>query len=332
MSGFKEIVGHEQIVSYIMQAIQSNKVSHAYVMDGEKGAGKKMLALSFAMALQCEAEHEKPCGTCLSCVRAEHENHPDIIVLTHEKPNSIGVEDVREQLVHDMQIKPYSSPYKIYIVPDAEKMTIQAQNAILKTIEEPPSYGIIILLANNANRFLPTILSRCVMFSLKPVSDAQVREYLMTHLQIADDQMELCVAFAQGNIGKAIRLASSESFYEIKRRALYLLQHVSKMPLHEIISAVKEVSEYKVDIQDYLDILAVWYRDLLYFKATKHIDGIILKDQIAAISEQAKKASYEGVSGILGAIQKANERLRANVNFDLTIELLFLFIKDNMIH
>ena len=182
MSGFQDIVGHKQIIEHLKNAEKLNKVSHAYIFSGEKGSGKKLLASRFAELLQCEGEGEKPCGKCRSCRQAESGNHPDIIRITHEKPNTISVDDIREQLVGDVQIKPYQSKYKIYIVPDAEKMNVQAQNALLKTIEEPPAYAVILFLTTNASSFLPTILSRCVVLNIKPVPDQEVRKYLMEHV------------------------------------------------------------------------------------------------------------------------------------------------------
>lgn len=119
MPGFEEIVGHEQIVTHLKSAMKLGKVSHAYILSGEKGCGKKLLADVFAETLQCEKGGTEPCGSCHSCVQAQSGNHPDIIHLMHEKPNSISVDDVRTQIVNDVLIKPYSGKYKIYIVPDA---------------------------------------------------------------------------------------------------------------------------------------------------------------------------------------------------------------------
>ncbi len=330
MSGFQQIIGHEQIINHLKSAMKWNKVSHAYIFNGEKGSGKKMLANAFAQMLQCEGEGEKPCGTCRSCRQAESGNHPDIIRVIHEKPNSIGIEDIREQLAGDIQIKPYQSRYKIYIVPDSEKMTVQAQNALLKTIEEPPSYAVILFLTTNAASFLPTILSRCVVLNMKPLPDTEVRKYLMEHVEIPDYQADVCTAFAQGNIGKAVKLATSENFNEIKMSALYLVKHIPNMDISEITAAVKAVTEFKVDIQDYLDLLAVWYRDVLYFKATNDVNGLIFKEEVKYIREQTNHGSYEGMEQILQGLTKAKERLNANVNFDLTMELLFLTIKENL--
>ena len=330
MAGFKEIIGHKREIAHLEQAISTGKVSHAYIFSGEKGTGKKTLADAFAMALQCESDGEQPCGRCHSCRQAESGNHPDIIYIRHDKPASIGVEDIRDQLTGDIQIRPYNGKYKIYIVPEAEKMTVQAQNAILKTIEEPPEYAVIILLTANDQSFLDTIRSRCVTLNLKPVPDEQVKAYLMEHLQVPDYQADICASFAQGNIGKAVRLASSDDFSAIKSSAMQLIRNAGSMEISEIIEFVKSVQEYKITIQDYLDILALWYRDMVYFKATKDIDGIIFKDEIRTIRDTVKVCSYEGVEEVMKAIESAKTRLNANVNFDLTMELLFLVIKENI--
>ena len=329
MAGFSEILGHEQIIEHLQNAIKLQKVSHAYILDGEEGAGKKMLARAFAQTLQCERGGVEPCGECHSCKQAQSGNQPDIIEVTHEKPASIGVEDIRGQLCGDIQIKPYSSPYKIYIVDEAEKMTVQAQNALLKTIEEPPAYGVIMLLTTNADAFLPTILSRCVTLKLRPVKNEIIRPYLMEKYHIPDYQAEVCTAFARGNVGKAERLAQSEQFAELKSHLLHLLRHLRDMEVYELTEAVRSASEYKTEINDYLDLMALWFRDVLLFKATRQIDGLVFAEEINAISAQAQKSSYEGLERILKALEKAKVRLNANVNFELTMELLMLTIKEN---
>ena len=329
MPGFEEIVGHEQIVTHLKSAMKLGKVSHAYILSGEKGCGKKLLADVFAETLQCEKGGTEPCGSCHSCVQAQSGNHPDIIHLMHEKPNSISVDDVRTQIVNDVLIKPYSGKYKIYIVPDAEKMTAAAQNALLKTIEEPPAYAVILLLTTNAESFLPTILSRCVTLNLKAVPDEKIKKFLMAHYQIPDYQADVCVAFAQGNVGKAIQLAASDDFNELKASALQLIKRLHDIDLYEMTEAVKQISEYKLQINDYFDLMMIWYRDVLYYKATKDVNGLIFKDEVYDIKRQAEQSSYNGIEEILQALSKAQVRLNANVNFDLVIELLLLTIKEN---
>lgn len=329
MAGFKDIVGQEQIKEHFQNAIAMDKVSHAYIINGELGAGKEFIAEVFAMTLQCEAGGQEPCGECHSCKQALSKNHPDIIHVTHEKPNSIGVDDIRVQVNNDMEIKPYSGAKKIYIINEGEKMTAQAQNALLKTLEEPPAYGIIIILTTNVESLLPTIVSRCVVLNMRPVEDDKVKEFLMSTLHIPDYKAEVCAAFARGNIGKAKALATSEDFDKIKEEAVTLMKYIQDMEIAEIVAAIKKITEYKLDVNSYLDILSIWYRDVLLFKATKDANHLIFKEEIQYIKKAAGRCSYEGVEDIMEALDKAKARLNANVNFDLTMELLLLMIKEN---
>ena len=329
MGSFKDVVGHKDIINYIRNAVREDQVSHAYILNGDRGAGKKLLANLFATTLLCEKGGPNPCNECHSCKQAESGNHPDIIRVTHEKPNSIGVDDIREQVNNTIMIKPYQGPYKIYIIDHADLMTPQAQNALLKTIEEPPAYAVIMLLTENAQVLLPTINSRCVMLKLRYIKDTLIKKYLMETMEIPDYKADVCTAFAQGNMGRAIMLANSEHFNEIREEAVQLLKYIHEMELSEIVQAVNKITVYKLEITDYLDIIMIWYRDVLLYKATKDIDKVVFKDQISCIKEQAKKSSYEGVEQILKSLETAKARLKANVNFDLVMELLFLTIKEN---
>lgn len=329
MAEFRDIIGQEQIKEHLTNAISAGKISHAYIINGEKSSGKEYIAKVFAMALQCEGEGTEPCQECRSCKQALSNNHPDIIRVTHEKPNTIGVDDIRSQVNGDVAIKPYSSPYKVYIINEAEKMNAPAQNALLKTLEEPPEYVVILLLTANLEALLPTILSRCVVLNMKPVSDALVKKYLMEQLRVPDYKAEICVAFARGNIGKAKMLASSEDFENVKSEALSLLKYIQDMELNEIIAAVKKINEYKLEISDYLDIIAIWYRDALLFKATHDANHLVFREEIPALRKTAQRSSYEGIENIIKALDTAKHRLSANVNFELTMELLMTTIQEN---
>ncbi len=328
MNDFSNIIGHETIIEYFRNAISMDKVSHAYILNGEDKSGKLMLAEAFAAALQCEEKGMEPCGNCRSCKQAAGRNQPDILYVSHEKPNTISVDDVRKQINDDIALKPYSSKFKIYIVDEAEKMNVQAQNALLKTMEEPPSYAVILLLTVNADSFLPTILSRCVRLDLKPVSDEKIRKYLIEQKQVSKDQADICVAFAQGNVGKAIRLSDSENFNEMKNSAISLIKRLDEIDLHGMMEAVKKITDYKLEINDYFDFIMIWYRDVLLYKATADANRLIFRDEVYSI-KKASHSSYEGIETILTALDKAKDRLRANVNFELLIELLLLTIKEN---
>ena len=276
MFSFSEIVGHEQIKEHMQAAIRDKKPFHAYLFQGEEGVGKEALARTFAAGLQCQSESaDKPCKECVSCRQMESGNQPDVIWVTREKA-SLGVDEIREQLCNTMDIKPFSSPYKIYLVPEAEKMTEAAQNALLKTIEEPPEYGIVILMTSNISALLPTIQSRCLTMEFRPLSTAVVESYVKEHCQVPDYQARASAAFAQGNLGKAMRYAKSEDFIERKDHIISLLRHVEQMDLSEMLAVIKDLGTRKDEVRDYIDLMVLWYRDVLLFKATKDINQLIV--------------------------------------------------------
>lgn len=328
MINFNQIIGHKQIIEHLQMAIEQKKISHAYILNGENGSGKKLLASIFAKTLQCEKKGKISCNQCKSCLQAEGNNHPDIIKVTHEKV-SISVDDIRSQVNQDILIKPYSSDYKIYIIPEADKMTEQAQNALLKTIEEPPDYAIILLLTDNINRLLPTILSRCVVLNLKVVSKEEIKEYLIRNHNIPDYLAEISADFSQGNVGRAIRYASSAEFISIKEEILHLLKYIDDMEIDEIQAAIKNLSEHKLEINDCIDLMILWYRDVLMFKITRNPNILLYKEEYKFISKQASTRDYEELGNIIKAMEKAKLRLNANANFDTTIELMLLTLKEN---
>lgn len=331
MAGFGDIVGHEQVISHLKNAISMGKVSHAYILNGPEGAGKRMIAEAFARALQCENHDTEGCGKCRSCHQAESRNHPDIIYVNHEKPNTISVADIREQINGTIDIKPYNttSQYKVYIVDEAEKMNEQAQNALLKTIEEPPAYAVILLLTTNADAFLQTIRSRCVTLELKAVADEKIHNMLMRNYQVVDYKADVCVAFAQGNVGKAILLAGSQTFNELKDQTIRLVRKLRDTEVADIMSEVKTIEEFE-QIDDFFDLLLLWYRDVLIYKASGSDAKLIYKDQANEIARQAEDCFFDGLNRILDGISQARRRLHFNVNQDMTLELLFLLIKENL--
>lgn len=340
MGGFQDIIGQDLLKEHMQRGIATGSISHAYILSGEKLSGKKMLARTFAQTLQCEAGGIEPCMNCRSCKQALSGNQPDIITLPLEKPKgkspkeeekkstSLGVDEIRTQLNNDIIIKPYSSPRKIYILRDAEKMTVQAQNALLKTLEEPPSYAVILLLTANINAMLPTILSRCVVLNMKPVPDDLVVGYLMEQMKLPDYKAQVCAAFARGNFGRAKELASSSDFDRMKADVLAVLKNVHRMEISQIMEAVKKAGDYKQQINDYLDMCVIWYRDLLFYKAAADVNRLVFREEISAIRGIAGEVSYEGIEDVIQALDKAKRRLESNVNFDLVMELLFLEMKE----
>ena len=340
----ERILGQNHILRHFENAIRMGKISHAYIINGEEGSGKMNLAIHFAKALQCERNNSNKainedgeritvpgtaCGQCKSCKQTDSKNQPDIKYITYEK-SGIGVDEIREQINDDIDIKPYSSPYKIYIVPESEKMTVQAQNALLKTIEEPPAYGIVIFLTTNADIFLQTIISRCVLLDLKPLKESVVMDYLKDNYDVSEYERKFAADFAQGKIGRAKTIIEGTEFAHLKNNVMHVIKNVKDMTAADIMAVVKDVTNYKLTIDDYLDLMAMWFRDVLMFKSTNDTNYLIFSDEISLIKSQAEVMSYEGIQDILNSIDKVKVRLKANVNFDLCIELLIMAMKEDM--
>ncbi len=323
---FQDIVGQEQITGHLQNAIRMGKVSHAYIIQGEAGSGKKLLADTFATTLQCEERGIEPCGHCQSCKQAVSGNHPDIRRVTHEKA-TIGVDDIRLQLNNDILVKPYSRPYKVYIIDEAEKMTEQAQNAMLKTIEEPPEYAIIILLTVNAKLLLPTILSRCILLNVRPVARQAITGLLTERHGIAGFMAEVAADFADGIPGKAIAYAQSGEFVSLKDEVIKVLRRLGIMPAEEIYKKAKEWSGRKNELPDIFSLMTLWYRDVLVMKSTNGSGRPVFREEERELANQAENLSYARVEECINAIELTRQRMSANVNPEVSLEMLLYTMK-----
>ena len=209
---FPSVVGHHEIKEHLQAALVHDTISHAYLFEGMEGIGKRTLARQFAKALLCTQplEGHRPCGKCVSCQTITSGNHPDVIYLNAGEKASISVETIREGLVQDMSVMPYRSRFKVYIVEEAHRLTVQAQNAMLKTIEEPPEYGVILLLATNIQNFLPTILSRCVRLRFVPLPYGTIGQALTERYGVSEEKEALSADFRQEALRRAMEFAASQ--------------------------------------------------------------------------------------------------------------------------
>lgn len=329
MSDLKRIIGRENVVTQLQKVIESKQPSHAYLFCGPEGVGKEFIAKIFAEALLCEVDNS-PCGSCASCRKVMNKNHIDVRYILPSKGNFLGVDEIRKGLVEDIINKPYEGAYKIYMIPNAHQMTPQASNALLKTLEEPPSYGVIILLAENLESILPTIQSRCMVININPLPEKEIEKYLIEKENLPDFQAKRIAIFARGSIGKALRLAHNQDFIELLGKTVYLLKNIKNKPYYDLVSDMKELERDQGQINDILDIMTVWFRDILLFKATTNPDRILFVDDIVDIRKQASQGSYEGLEIIIESIEKARLRLEAHANFEQTLDLLLESIKTNL--
>jgi len=324
MFAFEEIVGNTRLIGALQAAIRHEQVGHAYIFDGQRGMGKTLVAKTFAKTLQCEERGVTPCGICKSCRMFDSGNHPDVLYPVPTKTKTLGVEDVREQINRAVETKPYAFRYKIFIVESAGEMSAAAQNALLKTLEEPPSYVVFLLLTDGAGLLLPTVLSRCVLYKLRPLPADDVAQHLMEQMQAPADAAHLAAVYAQGSLGRAAELATSADFAVLRERALSVFEGIGRRDLIELFRLAKELEAVKEQMQDVLDIGYMWFRDLA---VTLMLGGgayVLQRDLAARLDAEALTTDCVTVGAQLEAVWRAKRRLQQNGNFQMVMEVLLL--------
>lgn len=325
MYTFEEIRGNTPLVEQLRRSAASGRSSHAYLFLGGAGAGKRLIANTFAKALQCEGE-KRPCDSCKSCHAFNHGNHPDVIYFQPLKNGkTYTIEDVREQLLETVDLKPFQYEKKIYIIEKADTLNIQSQNALLKTLEEPPAHAVFLLLAERAEAFLPTILSRVVVMKIRPLSAETIADYLMQAGHLAEES-HILSAYAQGRIGQALELVEDEGFREMRQDILGKLEVLPSMSEGDAYLLAKDFEVYKNDLR-FLDIMELWYRDLLTAKSLREEGYLIQRDKKDAIFRAAKEPAAL-LAKKAAAVRTARMRLAQNANFRLTMEVMLMDLKE----
>jgi len=327
METFEALAGNPHIKDYFSRAFAGEKIPHALLLTGEAGSGKTMVARAFAARLQCEhPQGLSACGMCRSCKQMAGGNHPDVITVEHEKPRSFGVEDIRGGLVNDMTIRPYASRYKVYLL-DLGDLTItpEAQNAMLKTLEEPPSYGVLVIMTRNAEALLDTIRSRCVQLGMQPVPDETVRAMLAGKITTGADE-DVIVSLARGNVGRALKLAASEDVAEVIAETLAALKNIRRMRADEMQAFTAGLKEKRDAVPEAFSIARFWYRDCLCLKADENAPIVLEKERRAIAAEAAERPAAE-LAGVFDAIGEAEARLAGNVTFEVAMEVLLMAMR-----
>lgn len=325
MCDFKDVPGQEEMKRQLEMSVRRNHLSHSYLLLGEKGVGKLTMARAFAKRLLCTGEGPRPCGRCHSCIQIAADTHPDVVTIQRDK-TALGVDAVREQLAQEIRIRPFSGERRIFIVPEAEKMTQQAQNAILKTIEEPPDYAMILLLAEQEEALLPTIRSRVLRLVFRPVPETEILKRLRA-AGAPPERAEEAARFSRGIYRRAEELVQVEEFYSRYRKTLELLRELPGCNETVFQRTEAEVATLYADPAVFLEFLRLYYRDVLCCKSGGNSAALIFPGEEQTLIRAAKALSYEQLGAILKEIETAEERLRLNVSKELTIELVLLAIR-----
>jgi len=326
MLDFQDILGQDPVRQYLASAAESDRVSHAYLLSGEQGLGKRALAKAFARRLLCENRGQAPCGRCHACIQVEADTHPDLVWIRHEKPGTIGVEEVRRGLCEEAMIRPYSGRRRIFILPDAELMTPQAQNAALKTIEEPPDYAVILLLTGREEALLETILSRTVKLRLRPVPEGVIISWLREKKQIPATEAAMAAAFSGGNPGRALDMAESEEFRQRIGTCVSVLKRLPGSGPETVGALAEELLKTDPGLKEFPDIARMYFRDLLMIRRGE-TEQLYFSGDRSAMRTAAASVSPGQAGHILEMLEQTEDRLRANGNPELLTELLLREIR-----
>lgn len=284
---FEQILGNKKITEQLTNSIKIGNISHSYLFLGTQGIGKKMIAKEFAKMILCTSE-DKYCGVCKSCIEFDTDNNPDFSIIEPDG-NSIKIDQIRE-FQKKVSEKPIISQRKVYIINDSDKMTVEAQNCLLKTLEEPPEFVTIILVGTNENAFLSTIKSRCMILHFEEISEEEILKYLEENYQIKINSQIMIKAF-QGSIGKAIELKDKQEQYEKIENLIYGLEKMDVVDLVNKAEFLYSSKDDKTEILDYMEVI------LMNIAKTSNKYA-----QTIEIAEQTKK------------------RLAANANYDMSID------------
>ncbi len=327
MYSFDKIKGNNLIINLLQSSIFNNNIGHSYIIDGESGSGKTLIANTFAKTLLCEASGVNPCLKCSSCLSFDSKNNPDIIYIQPHNTKTIGTDIIKDEINETVLIKPFKYKYKIYLIEDFNSLSIQAQNSFLKTLEEPPSYIVFLMLTTNYNTLLQTILSRCVILKTKPLTASLIKDFLEE--TIKSDDIDTIASISNGNIGTALNYIEDTSFLEKRSLVLNIIKKLINTDLVETTLLYNDLSDYQNELESILLLFSYFYRDMLIYKNSKNMQNIIQKDKLNDIIELEQRFSEKNLLKKLESINNSIEKLSHNTNKQMTIELLLLKLKEN---
>lgn len=288
---FNNILGNDKIKELLTNSVKNNKISHSYLFIGIEGIGKKLIAKEFAKMILCIDEN-KYCGSCKSCIEFDTDNNPDFKIIEPDG-NSLKIEQIRE-FQSKVAEKPIISNKKVYIINDSDKMTTEAQNCLLKTLEEPPEFVTIILIGSNENAFLSTIKSRCMILHFNKIQDDEIKRFLEENYQNKVNSKIMLDAF-QGSIGKALQIQDKQEEYEKIEKIIYSLEDKDKIDILKMSEPIYKAKEEKFDILDYMNIVFI---------------------------NLAKKSNK--YAQCINIVEDAKKRLQSNANYDMCIDNMLL--------
>ena len=321
--GFSQIVGHQKPLEVVRQALNHGRLHHAYLFAGMEGVGKRTIALALAKAIHCSAATGDFCGECADCMRIQDGNHPDVRLLGPlAGKKEISIQQIRE-LEKELNFRSFSGKKKIAVLDPATLMNLSAQNALLKTLEEPPQESLLILIASNGGALLPTLRSRCLRVSFGPLARELVSGFLISHKGMDGETAEFLGAMSRGSLGAAVSM-ETQDLLERRREWIRLLCGLRGGDYRAASDAAEVLASSKEDCIRFLQWVESWFRDLLAYGVTRNPRDVINLDMLPEVQQQLAATDFERLFARVAEARAALEGIQRNLNRRLILEDLLL--------
>ncbi len=320
------VMGHRRITGLLEQALESDGLSHAYLLEGPDGLGKTTLARELCMALLC-TEDSVPCGNCNACCQVRAGTHAEfrwIQAPEEEKKQAALSVDLVRGMIKDIYLKPYRGERKVYVIPEAHTMTPQAQNALLKTLEEPPSHSVTLLITPEPERLLPTILSRCQRLSFRPVQGSLIQRYLEQEKKLPPEKASHLTAYAWGIPGRALDMLENEKEQKRYKQFLHLMDSFSHRRFDLALESCAMMQEDRREALRVLALWQEWLRDIKILQAGGSREQLIHKNQVRRLKSQQSLFPLSLTTTALSLLETARRDLLSHGNLAFVTESLVM--------
>jgi len=325
---FRHIRGHSRPLSILQRAVASRRLPPAYLFVGPEGVGKKLVALTLAKALNCQGEASPDCcDSCLPCRKIDKGIHPDVRVIEPQE-SSLKIEQVREAQ-RDISLRPYEGKMKVYIFDRPERMNLVSESALLKTLEEPVGDSLLILVSSAPDSLLPTLLSRTQRIRFDPLPPAQIANYLVESLSWEKERARLAASLSAGSLGRALRRERQESL-SLREEAIEAFSSALQAEMEPILERAELWAKQKDGVEEKLDWLLLWLRDLKVYQITRDGSLLVNRDLLPRLEIDANRIPPAILSTHFQIVQQTAQAIARHANVRLSLEAMFLSMKRAM--
>lgn len=317
--GFADIIGQQKQLTILASALANGRLHHAYLFVGPEGVGKHLIAIALAKALHCSEVQNDFCGSCVNCRRIADGNHPDVRVIEPlSGKKEISIQQIRE-LERELNYRSFTGKRKIAVIDPATLLNPSSQNALLKTLEEPPQDSLIVLIAPNGGGLLPTLRSRCLRLSFAPLTRKEIAGFLQSQHGVNGADAEFIAALGMGSIGAALALDKTEL---IEKRKIWTdkLGALKSRDYHGAMMAAEALAANREEALSFLKWAESWYRDLLIYSVAKDSDDLVNLDMRPQIEQQSLQQGTDSALRVIAQSAGATARIQRNLNRRMVLE------------